>query len=172
MNHLEMKSRFETDEAGTITGIAWPFATPDRVGDMVQKGAFAGVPAIVPMLFGHDPLQPVGTWDHFEETDEGLHVRGRLLIGDVARAREVHALVKKGAVTGLSIGFHTKDSFRRLDRGRTITALDLAELSLVTFPSHPGARITNAKSAAHAIAEPFRIAEAINRARLALRTAA
>uniref|UniRef100_UPI00350E41C7 HK97 family phage prohead protease n=1 Tax=Jiella sp. LLJ827 TaxID=2917712 RepID=UPI00350E41C7 len=49
--------------------------------------------------------------------------------------------------------------------GRTISALDLVEISLVTVPAHPGARITSRKAAANAIA----IAEAINRAAAALK---
>lgn len=166
MNLLELKSTIGVDDAGMITGLAWPFATPDRVGDMVQKGAFAGASMPIPMLFGHNPNEPVGAWTDAVETDEGLQVKGRLLVGQVARADEVRALVQAGALRGLSIGFSTKHATRRPGGGRTITALDLVEISLVTIPCHPGAKVTGAKSAAAAIA----LAEAINRAAAALRT--
>jgi HK97 family phage prohead protease len=164
MQRLELKTAIAADDAGTITGTAWPFGTPDRVGDVIVKGAFAGSPAALPMLAFHDPNDPVGVWDEVRETDKGLEVKGRLLIGEVARAREIHALVKSGAVGGLSIGFVTRKSAPRKG-GRTISALDILECSLVTIPSHPGARVTSAKSAADAI----RLAEIINTASAALR---
>ena len=78
----------------------------------------------------------------------------------MARAREVRALVRSGAVTGLSIGYVTKKATARAGGGRTIKSLDLLEVSLVTLPMHPGARVTSAKSAVQAIA----IVEAITRA--------
>lgn len=166
MNRFEFKASIGVDDAGTITGLAWPFGTPDRVGDMIEPGAFASAALPLPMLFGHDPNQPVGAWDHAVETAEGLEVRGKLLIGDVERAREVRALVQAGAVGGLSIGFSTRKAAPRKGGGRTISALDLVEISLVSIPCHPRARVTGAKSGFDAI----RIADAINRAALALRS--
>lgn len=146
MYKLEVKASLSVDDAGTITGTAWPFGSADRVGDIITKGAFNS-PERLPMLFAHDQAQAVGIWDSITETSEGLTVKGRLLIEDVARAREVRALVREGAVTGLSIGFVTKQAAGRKGGGRTITALDLHEISIVPIPSHPGARITTAKAA-------------------------
>ena len=146
MDRLEIKAALSVDDAGTITGTAWPFGSADRVGDLIVKGAFSS-PQRLPMLFAHDQAQAVGVWDSIEETAEGLTVKGRLLIDDVARAREVRALVREGAVTGLSIGFVTKKAAGRKGGGRTISALDLHEISIVPIPSHPGARIITAKSA-------------------------
>ncbi len=167
MNRLEIKTALDITEAGTITGLAWPFGSPDRVGDIIEKGAFTGVSLPVPMLFGHDPNDPVGIWNEATETDQGLEVRGTLLVGQVARADEVRALVQSGAVGGLSIGFSTKAATPRTGtRGRTITALDLVEISLVTIPCHPGARVRSAKTGAAAI----KLAEAIQRATAALRS--
>lgn len=143
---LEIKASFSVDDAGTITGIAWPFGSPDRVGDLIEKGAFAA-PARVPMLFAHDQGQAIGVWDEITETDAGLQVKGRLLIEDVARAREVRALVREKAVAGLSIGFVTRKAKARAGGGRTISALDLHEISIVAVPCHPGATITSMKAA-------------------------
>lgn len=142
---LELKAALTVDDAGTITGIAWPFGSPDRVGDVIEKGAFAS-PEILPMLFAHDQGQVVGVWDEISETPDGLTVKGRLLVDDVERAREVRAMIRTKAVSGLSIGFRTKASKPR-QRGRTITALDLHEISVVAVPSHPGAQITSIKAA-------------------------
>lgn len=142
---LEIKAALSVDDSGTITGIAWPFGSPDRVGDVIEKGAFAS-PEVLPMLFAHDQGQVIGVWDEINETPDGLTVKGRLLVDDVERAREVRAMIRTKAVSGLSIGFRTKASKPR-QRGRTITALDLHEISVVAVPSHPGAQITSIKAA-------------------------
>ena len=165
MNSIfETKATITVDESGEIAGLAWPFGSADRVGDMIEKGAFANAMLPLPMLASHNPADVVGTWTHVEETAEGLQVKGKLLVGEVARARELQALVNAGAIGGLSIGFTTKNSKIRAGGGRTITALDLVEISLVSIPCHPGARIRKAKAAANAIA----LAEAIQRAAAAL----
>lgn len=143
-DRLEIKADLSVTDTGEITGIAWPFGSADRVGDVIEKGAFSG-PKTLPMLFAHDQAQVVGVWDEMTETDAGLTVKGRLLIEDVERAREVRAMVKSGAISGLSIGFFTKDA-KRVGRGRKITALELHEISIVAVPAHPGAQITSLKS--------------------------
>lgn len=163
-NFIELKATLAVDDAGRITAMAWPFATPDRIGDMISKGAFAKAAMPIPMLFGHDVNDPVGAWDTATEKNDGLHLAGNMLVNDVARAREVRALVKSGAVRGVSIGFVTKKSKLRKGGGRDISDLELLEASLVAIPMHPGARVTSAKSAILAIS----IAEAINRATAAL----
>lgn len=143
-DRIEIKAQLTASETGEITGIAWPFGSADRVGDVIQKGAF-DQPASLPMLFAHDQGQVVGVWDQITETDNGLSVKGRLLVDDVERAREVRAMIRAGAVTGLSIGFVTKDATRH-PKGRTIKALALHEISVVAVPCHPGAQITSLKS--------------------------
>jgi len=150
---LEVKASFTVTEEGEITGIAWPFGSPDSVGDAIQKGAFYA-PDKLPMLFAHDGKQPIGVWDQIEETNEGLMVKGRLLVGDVERASEVHALIRNKAVTGLSIGFIAKGQ-KRHAKGRTITTAQLHEVSVVTFPCHPDAQITSIKSNPHKETPPM-----------------
>ena len=157
---LDCKADLSVSDAGEISGIAWPFGTADRIGDMIEKGAFASVALPVTMLFGHDQNDPIGVWTEAQEHPDGLHLKGRLLVDDVARAREVRALVKSGAVRGISIGFITRKANARPGGGRTISQLELLEASLVAIPMHPGARVTSAKSAVQALA----IADAINRA--------
>ncbi|WP_273688891.1 phage major capsid protein [Ketogulonicigenium vulgare] len=142
-DRLEFKAALSVSDAGEITGIAWPFGSPDRVGDTIEKGAFTG-PASLPMLFSHDHSQVIGVWNEITETPSGLEVKGRLLVDDVERAREVRAMVKAGAVSGLSIGFVTKGA-KRHAKGRTISALELHEISIVAVPAHAGAQITSMK---------------------------
>ncbi|WP_028712799.1 phage major capsid protein [Paracoccus sp. J55] len=142
-DRIEVKAQLTATEAGEITGIAWPFGTPDRVGDVIEKGAF-DQPEALPMLFAHDQGQVIGVWDSITETPEGLNVKGRLLVDDVERAREVRAMIRAGAVSGLSIGFVTKNATRHA-KGRTIKALALHEISVVAVPCHPDARIQSVK---------------------------
>lgn len=161
---IETKANITVDDTGEITGIAWPYGTPDRVGDMIEPKAFQGARTPLPLLFQHDPKQPVGVWTEITNTGAGLTLKGRLLVDDVEKAREVRALVKAGALTGLSIGFRTKSATPRRNGGRVISALELVECSLVTIPSHPGARVTSAKDASTSL----KIVEALNRAASAL----
>lgn len=151
MDRVYLETKLDAADDGTIEGLAWKFAEPDRIGDMIVKGAFTGTSLPLPMLFGHDQNDPVGTWDVAEEGDEGLRLKGRLLVDEVTRAREVRALVRSGAVRGISIGFRTKKAAKRPKGGRTIEQLELLEASLVTIPMHPGARVTAAKTAVRAL---------------------
>lgn len=148
------------DDTGAVEALAWPFGSPDRIGDVIEKGAFASAKLPIPMLFGHDQNEPLGVWTEGVEAEDGLRLKGRMLVDEVTRAREVRALVKAGAVTGISIGFITRKAISRKGGGRTIKELELLEASFVAIPMHPGARVTSAKDAVTALA----IAAAINRA--------
>ena len=129
---------------GIVTGYASVFGVPDLGRDTVLPGAFAQSlarrgPGGVRMLWQHDPAEPIGRWLSLEEDAHGLRVTGRLN-GQVQRAREIAALISEGALDGLSIGFRALAA--RPERGgRTLVALDLWEISLVTFPLQPGARV-------------------------------
>ncbi|WP_020185072.1 phage major capsid protein [Methylopila sp. 73B] len=147
---LETKAAFTLDDTGAITATAWIFDEPDQTGDIITKGAFATAAGPLPILWMHDQREPIGVWESVVETAQGLVVKGRLLVETVARAKEAHALIKSGAMNGVSIGFAIKNFARRTTGGRTISALNLAEVSIVTFPAHAGARVTSLKSADHA----------------------
>ncbi|MCI9865058.1 HK97 family phage prohead protease [Rhizobium skierniewicense] len=166
MERVYFETKIAASDTGEITGLAWPFGSADRVGDIIEPGSFKSASLPLPMLFGHDLNDPIGIWSAASEDSTGLQVKGRLLIDEVSRAREVHALIKSGAVRGLSVGFVTKKAIARKGGGRTISAVDLMEISVVTLGMHPGARVTSAKSAVRAIA----LAEMINRAAAQLRT--
>ena len=136
--------------AGMFEGYASLFDTADLGRDVVAPGAFAGSlrargPAGVKMLWQHDAAEPIGSWLSIVEDARGLMVRGQLNLA-VARAREVLALMREGAVDGLSIGFRTRKAVTERTTGlRWLHAVDLWEISIVTFPMHPGARVTAVK---------------------------
>jgi HK97 family phage prohead protease len=135
-------------ETGVFEGYASLFEVADLGRDVVAPGAFAESLARrgaggVRMLWQHDPAQPIGRWLSIAEDGRGLRVRGELNLA-VARAREVHALLRDGAIDGLSIGFRVERS-RPAAGLRHLEKLDLWEISVVTFPMHPGARVSGVK---------------------------
>jgi hypothetical protein len=131
---------------GVIEGYASLFDLPDLGRDVVAPGAFSASLARrgaggVRMLWQHDAAEPIGQWLDLFEDHRGLKARGRLSRG-VARAREIEALLSEGAIDGLSIGFKTVRS--RADRRpnhRRLIEIDLWEISIVTFPLLPQARV-------------------------------
>jgi len=135
---------------GTVEGYASLFGAVDQARDMVMPGAFTqslrrrGIRR-VPMLFQHDPAEPIGVWLDLHEDTRGLWARGRL-IPEVMRARELLALLRAGTADGLSIGFRTvKGRVDPRTRIRKLEAIDLWEISIVTFPLLPGARVRAVK---------------------------
>jgi HK97 family phage prohead protease len=135
---------------GTFSGYASLFGTVDLGNDLVMPGAFRDSLSSrgargVKLLFQHDPNEPIGVWLELAEDGRGLHARGRLM-PEVSRAREVLSLMRAGALDGLSIGFRTvqgrtdpASGVRRLDK------IDLWEISVVTFPMLPEARVSTVK---------------------------
>jgi hypothetical protein len=136
---------------GTFEGYASLFERPDLGQDVVVSGAFTDTlkrrsAAGIKLLWQHDPAEPIGVWDDIREDKRGLYVRGRLLLA-VARAREALALIREGAIDGLSIGYRLQTARRDTKTGlRRITKLDLLEISVVTFPMLPGARVSALRS--------------------------
>ncbi len=143
----------DVSSAGVFEGYASMFGAVDLGGDVVERGAFRDTldkrgAAGVKMLWQHDQSEPIGTWLSVTEDSRGLRVRGKLDLA-VARAREALALLKSGALDGLSIGFRTEKSTRHVATGaRLLQKIDLWEISLVTFPMVPRARVTSVKIAA------------------------
>jgi hypothetical protein len=139
---------------GTVEGYGSVFGVRDNYDDVIAKGAFiqslkdhkaAGtMPA---MLWQHDADKPIGIWTEMIEDEKGLRIKGQLAM-ETVKGKEAHALLKMGALNGLSIGFMSKEwAYDRDTEVRTLTAIDLWEVSLVTFPANEKARVTNVKSA-------------------------
>lgn len=134
---------------GLISGHGSVFGVVDSYSEIVAAGAFAESLADlsakgrkVPVLWQHRTDEPIGVWKDLKEDSRGLYGDAQLLIKAVNRAREAHALAEAGAVTGLSIGYYVRESsFDEKTGIRTLTKLDLMEISLVTFPANDEARI-------------------------------
>lgn len=126
-----------------FAGYAAVFDRMDRGGDIVRPGAFAGALRRnggrgVPLLWQHAPDKPVGVIDYAREDARGLRVIGRLTGGSAA-AREAAAALGSGAVDGLSFGYRVRMAEGK--RPRELKELELVEVSLVTFPMQPLARV-------------------------------
>lgn len=147
---ISSTSRVSLASDGTVEGYASLFGEVDQARDMVMPGAFTRTLAQrglrkIPMLFQHDPAEPVGIWLDLREDFRGLWARGRL-IPDVARGRELLALVSEGAIDGLSIGYRTvRGQIDPKTRIRKLYQVDLWEISIVTFPLLAGARVRAVK---------------------------
>ena len=149
---------------GAFAGYATLFGRPDLSGDVVARGAFTASLAkkgadAVKLLYQHDPAEPIGRFLTIAEDARGLFVRGRLS-AETRRAREVKALMREGVLDGLSIGFRTVRARSERESGyRMLLELDLWEISIVTFPMLPEARVRAAKAASLAPgADPARLA--------------
>jgi hypothetical protein len=124
-----------------FAGYAAVFDRPDRGGDVVRAGAFARAlkgGAAVPLLWQHEAGRPIGRIEYLREDRRGLRVIARLVDAKAA------ALLKDGAVGGLSFGYRVREAAG--EKPRQLIDLDLVEVSLVTFPMQPRARV-------HAVAD-------------------
>ncbi len=139
---------------GTVEGYGSVFGVRDNYDDVIAKGAFiqslkdhkaAGtMPA---MLWQHDADKPIGIWTEMVEDEKGLRIKGQLAM-ETVKGKEAHALLKMGAINGLSFGFMSMQwAYDRETEVRTLTEIDLWDVSLVTFPANEKARVTNVKSA-------------------------
>jgi len=139
---FEIKEGTVTDE-GTFEGLASVYGIVDLGGEVVEKGAFARTIKARPkvtILWRHD--QPIGIGE-LEDGEKGLTIRGKLTL-KVQQAAEALALMKDGAVRGLSIGFTTvKDEVK--DGIRHLREVKLWEVSLTPFPMNLAAMVTNVK---------------------------
>jgi HK97 family phage prohead protease len=138
----------EPDDDGSFEGYASVFDVVDLGMDSVSRGAFAkSLAARKPkMLWQHDMGQPIGVWDEVREDERGLFVKGRLL-KDVQKGREAMALLKAGAIDGMSIGYRTVEASAEAGgRVRKLMEVELHEITILTKPMLPLAKVTSIKS--------------------------
>lgn len=150
-------------ERGEIEGYGSTFGgEPDSSGDVIAPGAYAeslrshaSKGTMPKLLWQHERGEVIGKWLSATEDDHGLLMRGRLNM-DVQRGREAYALLKDGAIDGLSIGYRIKEYSVDTDTGVwTLEKLDLFEVSVVTIGANENATIASVKAAkaAHDLVE-------------------
>ncbi|MEL6371500.1 MAG: HK97 family phage prohead protease [Pseudomonadota bacterium] len=127
---------------GTIEGWAAIYNDPDLNGDIIAPGAFDAHlrrGQSLPMLYQHAASTPIGRWTEFRQHEKGLYVRGEIVLSAHA-GLEAYTLIKARILDGLSIGYKTVRA-TSIEGGRRILGADLWEISVVTFPMAPAARI-------------------------------
>jgi len=153
----DLKAYHDDDEKekdkGMFEGYASIFGNKDLGNDVIEKGAFMrslrrkGAKKIK-MLYQHDTKEPIGVFDKVMEDQNGLYVKGRLAMG-TQKGKEVYELMKMGAIDGLSVGYRVDAKGHHYDdkrKYRVLKEVDLMEISAVTFPMNPRARIQAVKS--------------------------
>ncbi|MFA9487079.1 MULTISPECIES: HK97 family phage prohead protease [unclassified Moraxella] len=141
---------------GTFSGYCSVFDVKDSYGDIVKKGAFVNSlnewqakGKMPPVLWQHNRSDVIGVWTKLYEDEYGLYGEGKLLIDDVAKARETYALIKNGAIDGLSIGYRTsKWTWNEDENALELLELDLKEVSIVTFPANEDSTVSSVKAEA------------------------
>jgi len=157
---FEYKADADEQEASVFSGYGSIFGNKDLGNDVVVEGAFAksigrkGAKA-VKLLYQHRQDEPIGVFDEIIEDRRGLKVKGRLAMG-TQRGREVYELMKMGALDGLSIGYRVDPKGVEYDekgKRRYLKSVDLMEISAVTFPMNPRARVQAVKGAERTVRE-------------------
>ncbi|WP_315077014.1 HK97 family phage prohead protease [Acinetobacter guillouiae] len=148
--NLEIKT---VQEDGFFSGYGAVFGNIDWYNDVILPGAFtkslekwASKNKFPPVLWNHNDGEPIGVYTKIYEDQKGLYVEGKLLIDDVPRAKSTHALLKAGAIDGLSIGYITKKANQQTNGIRELVELGLGEISIVTTPANEESLITFVKS--------------------------
>lgn len=150
-------------KTGRFSGYGSIFGNVDGGGDTIEKGAFGETLAQwaargkwPPMLLQHggyfgsvDDALPIGKWISMEENAKGLKVEGQLYALGTERGTYVLEGLKAGTIDGLSIGYRVKaqrNGTKPDEPRRTLTAVELIELSVVVFPMNDKARISAVKA--------------------------
>ncbi len=146
------------DAQGTFSGYLAVFDNEDLGGDVIERGAFTKTlndarerkaarqsAYLFPILNQHDEHQPCGGFVEAHEDEHGLYVKGQLDL-DIQLGRDVYSGMKKGYLTGLSIGYSTI-KHKWVGNTRRLQELALFEGSPVTFAMNPEASVTAVKAA-------------------------
>lgn len=148
--NLEIKA---VQEDGFFSGYGAVFGNIDWYNDVILPGAFTASLAkwraknkMPPVLWNHNDSEPIGVYTNIYEDEKGLFVEGKLLVDDVPRAKSIHALLKAGAIDGLSIGYSTKKANQQGSGVRELVEVELGEISIVTQPANERSVITSVKS--------------------------
>lgn len=139
---------------GAFAGYASVWGVTDSYREVVAKGAFvesiadtASKGRKLPILWQHRSSEPIGEWDALREDDKGLYGEGTLWLDEAPYARLARRGMASGAISGLSIGYFVRsDTYDEVNRLRTLTKVDLREISVVTDPANDEARVDTVKA--------------------------
>lgn len=142
--------KLEVDTSGRIEGYGSIFGNVDSYGERVLPGAYAGSLAKLRsegrmplLLWQHRAAEPIGKWLEASEDQLGLKLVGQFNLNTTA-GKNAYEHVRHGDVNGLSVGY---DEVRAVGNGkvRDLLELELFEVSVVSLPANPRARISGVK---------------------------
>jgi HK97 family phage prohead protease len=137
-----------TGDGRKFSGYASVFGGVDSYGDTILPGAYKATigerSRPIAMRWNHyGPV--IGKWTKMEEDEIGLFVEGELTQGHSV-AEDAYALLKHGAVTGLSIGYRAVKETENDTGGYDLAEIDLIEISIVESPADLAAQVADVKS--------------------------
>ena len=142
--------KFSNTDPNTFEGYASVFNGLDSYGDTIEPGAYANTlkdrERPVQLRWNHFGVV-IGKWVEIKEDEHGLWVKGELTPGHSV-ANDVCALLKHGAVNGLSIGYRIISDEMR-GGARVLKEIELFEISVVEEPADNDARISGIKATIH-----------------------
>lgn len=148
LNLVETEVKFGAEGSLKFSGYASVFGGVDSYGDTIVAGAYAKTLADRdrPIALRWNHFGPViGKWTSIKEDDRGLKVEGELTKGH-RTAEDAAALLRHGAISGLSIGYIAKDSDPTEYGGRKLKEIELIEISVVEEPADNAAHVDTVKS--------------------------
>lgn len=148
LNLAECEVKMGAEGSLKFSGYASVFDGLDSYGDTIQAGAYKNTienrDRPVQLRWNHyGPV--IGKFTEIYEDEKGLFVSGELTKGHSV-AEDTAALLRHGAISGLSIGYVVKD-FEQQGVVRVLKDIELFEISVVETPADNNAHITTVKSA-------------------------
>lgn len=131
-----------------FSGYASVFDGLDSYGDQIQAGAYKQTieDRDRPIQLRWNHYGPViGKFTEIYEDEKGLFVSGELTKGHSV-AEDTAALLRHGAISGMSIGYAVRDSEQQ-GVVRVLKDIELFEISIVESPADNNAHVTSLKSA-------------------------
>lgn len=146
IQNIEFK--FDEEKAGSFSGYASVFGGVDADGDTIIAGAYkktiANRSRPVQLRWNHYG-DVIGKWTRIEEDEKGLYVEGELTPGH-SKAQDVYALLKHGAISGLSIGYRPVKYEENDNGGYDLKEIELVEISVVESPADNAAHVADIKN--------------------------
>jgi hypothetical protein len=137
---LFLKIRASADAVKNgLQGVLSAYDVVDSYGTVCDKGCFdrsiTERGTKYTLFYQHDYFEPIGQFN-VTDTKASLAIEGSFNT-DVQRGREAAALLARGDIDGLSIGFRPIKSFFDKEGIEHFTDVELMEGSFVSFPANP-----------------------------------
>ena len=148
---LQIEAKADTPD-GTISAYLTTFGNSDVVEDVMAKGSmdsfiakFNPMAKKLPMFYEHDHTSIIGEWTDLKSDEHGVVGTG-VLYTETTKGSDVYKLMKRNAVSSVSIGFRSSDYVKNDMGGRTFKEIELVETSVVLNPANDQAQIMSVKS--------------------------